>query len=377
MIKKTKIVLPLLVAVMAFSGCGSVSDSASTSTMNTASLDSGYGYSLNSVDRDAEADTLTESVSDEAISGSAVASPMTAEAEVEKAEVQVDKGTSHTKGTERNSKRKLIRNKTLTVETKNLDKTLEKVNTAIDAFNAYVESSTTDNPSYDGSHRICYMTIRVPQDKLDAFTNQVDATGTVTNATESTEDVTLQYTDVEAHKRALDTEYEKVMELLGQAKTMDQILMLESKLSDLRYQIDSYESQLRVLDDEVTYSTVSLTLEEVEYEKDVDKGLGTRVANGFKDGLHNLKEFGGDFLVGFVTALPFLLVFGLVAATIVPVVMVILKKTRNRRLRKRVERAQSLSQGNTPRGISPSGKDRVFNQDKDTGNKDTEVDDSK
>lgn len=370
MIKKSKIVLPLLVAVMAFSGCGSASDSAST-----ASLDSGYGYSLNSVARDTKADTFTESASEDAVSGSAVASPMTAE--VEKAEVQVDKSTPHTKGTERKSKRKLIRNKTLVVETKNLDKTLEKVNTAIDAFNAYVESSTVDNPSYEGSRRTCYMTVRVPQDKLDAFTNQVDATGIVTNATENTEDVTLQYTDVEAHKRALDAEYEKVMELLGQAKTMDQILVLESKLSDLRYQIDSYESQLRVLDDEVTYSTVSLTLEEVEYEKEVDKSLGTRVVNGFKDGMHNLKEFSGDFLVGFVTALPFLLVFGLVAAIVVPVVMIILKKTRNRRLRKRAERAQSLSQGSTPRGINPNGKDRVFKQGTDTENKDTEVDDSK
>ena len=204
------------------------------------------------------------------------------------------------------------------------------------------------------------MTIRVPEDKLDAFMNQLDSTGTVTSATESTEDVTLQYTDIEAHKKALKTEYDRVMELLEKAETMDQILALESKLSDLRYQLDSYESQLRVMDNQITYSTVSLTLREVEYEKDADKSYGTRIANAFKDGIHDVKSGLADFSVWFVLVLPSLVVLGIVIAILVAIGKAIWKKTAVVRAKRRAERAKVLANRRVPRGISPEARNKVF-----------------
>lgn len=376
--KSKKLVLPLLVAALALTGCGSSSGSASKSTGNveTASMNKGFGYTLNSVARDGVKEASVEEASVDTYTEGTDTAP-NALGTLNNAKPQADAGDKS------ESKRKLIRTKTITVETKDLDKSMEIVNTALDTFEAYIESSTMDSPTYEGGHRTCYLTIRVPQDNLDAFTTQVDVAGTVTNASENTEDVTLQYTDVTAHKKALETEYNKVMELLEQAKTMDQILLLESKLSDLHYQIDSYESQIRVLDDEVTYSTVSLTLREVEYEKDTNTSLGTRIANGFKDGMHILKEFSEDFLVMSVTVLPSLLVVGFVIALIIAIVKVILRRTKNYRLRKNAERAQALYNGAPPMGINPNGKDMVFGgmstptDSKGTKPKDTEGNEGK
>lgn len=364
--KSKKLVLPLLVAALALTGCGSSGGSASKSTGNveTTSMSNGYGYNLKSVARDSRVQESEVEAVDTYAEGTDTA-PDAQGTQNNNAKPQADTGDRS------DSKRKLIRTKNITVETKDLDKSMEIVNTALDAFDAYIESSTMDSPTYEGGHRTCYLTIRVPQDNLDAFTTQVDVAGTVTNASENTEDVTLQYTDVTAHKKALEAEYDKVMELLGKAETLDQILMLESKLSDLRYQIDSYESQIRVLDDEVTYSTVSLTLREVEYEKDTDTSLGTRIANGFKDGMHSLKDFSEDFLVMFVTVLPSLLVLGVVITVVVVIVKAILRRTKNYRQRKNAERAQALSQGATPIGINPNNKDKVF------GTKDTEGNEGK
>ena len=323
MIKKAKIAVPLLIAVLAFSGC---SDATSTSTADVASgyssgVSSFASTTSNSADSGTSDYSYTDDVSTESTDDYSASSEFSSKALDKSVEVNDN---------ESKSSRKLIRTKSVTVETKNLDKSLEKINTAIDTFGAYVEHSTLDSPSYVSEYddkRTYTMTIRVPEDKLDAFMNQLDSTGTVTNATESTEDVTLQYTDIEAHKKALKTEYDRVMELLGKAETMDQILALESKLSDLRYQIDSYESQLKVMDNQVTYSTVSLTLREVEYEKDADKSYGTRIVNAFKDGIHDVRSGLADFSVWFVLVLPSLVVLGIVIAILVAIGRAIWKGT--------------------------------------------------
>lgn len=376
MIKRAKIAVPLLIAVLAFSGC---SDGTS---MTADDVDSGYSAgvssyaSTNSVSSSADSGTsdysYTDDVSNENADDYSASSEFSSKASDKSVEVNDN---------ESKSSRKLIRTKSVTVETKNLDKSLEKVNTAIDTFGAYVEHSTLDSPSYVSEYddkRTYTMTIRVPEDKLDAFMNQLDSTGTVTNATESTEDVTLQYTDIEAHKKALKTEYDRVMELLGKAETMDQILALESKLSDLRYQIDSYESQLKVMDNQVTYSTVSLTLREVEYEKDADKSYGTRIVNAFKDGIHDVRSGLADFSVWFVLVLPSLVVLGIVIAILVAIGRAIWKKTAVARAKRKAERAKVLANRRAPRGIKSDAKDRVFGTGtSDAKSNDTRVDDDK
>lgn len=379
MLKKAKIAVPLLIAVLAFSGC---SDATSTSTADSTSGYSAVGASSfaratsNSSDSGTSDYSYTDDVSDKSVDDYSESSNGTSDINSKASDKSVEVNDNESK-----SSRKLIRTKSVTVETKNLDKSLEKVNTAIDTFGAYVEYSTLDSPSYvsEYSDRRTYtMTIRVPEDKLDAFMNQLDSTGTVTNATESTEDVTLQYTDIEAHKKALKTEYDRVMELLEKAETMDQILALESKLSDLRYQLDSYESQLRVMDNQITYSTVSLTLREVEYEKDADKSYGTRIVNAFKDGIHDVKSGLADFSVWFVLVLPSLVVLGIVIAILVAIGKAIWKKTAVVRAKRRAERAKVLANRRVPRGISPEARNKVFGADtSDADSSKSRVDDDK
>lgn len=374
MIKRAKIAVPLLIAVLAFSGC---SDGTS---MTADDVDSGYSAGVssfastasNSADSGTSDYSYTDDVSNDSADDYSASSEFSSKASDKSVEVNDN---------ESKSSRKLIRTKSVTVETKNLDKSLEKINTAMDTFGAYVEHSTLDSPSYVSEYddkRTYTMTIRVPEDKLDAFMNQLDSTGTVTSATESTEDVTLQYTDIEAHKKALKTEYDRVMELLGKAETMDQILALESKLSDLRYQIDSYESQLKVMDNQITYSTVSLTLKEVEYEKDADTSYGTRIVNAFKDGIHDVKSGLADFSVWLVLVFPSLVVLGIVIAILVAIGRAIWKKTAVARAKRKAERAKVLANRRAPRGIKSDAKDRVFGTGtSDAKSNDTRVDDDK
>ena len=68
--------------------------------------------------------------------------------------------------------------------------------------------------------------------------------------------MTLQYVDLESHKKALTTEQDRLIELMEQAETVEDIITIEGRLSEVRYQLESMESQLRTYDNKIDYSTV-------------------------------------------------------------------------------------------------------------------------
>ena len=75
--------------------------------------------------------------------------------------------------------------------------------------------------------------------------------------------MTLDYVDVESRKKMLETEQQRLLELLETAESLDDILTIESRLTEVQYELDSKESQLRTYDNQIDYSTVYLDIDEV------------------------------------------------------------------------------------------------------------------
>lgn len=158
------------------------------------------------------------------------------------------------------------------------------------------------------------LTIRIPADQLANFVSQVSEISNVTSSRESAEDVTLSYADTESRKKALETEQDRLLELMEQAETTEDLLAIESRLTDVRYQLESAASQLKLYDSLVSYSTVYLTVEEVQKLTPVQE-LSTwgKITTGFRENLQTL----GDGLLGllvFLTAgLPYWIPLALLA----------------------------------------------------------------
>ena len=105
--------------------------------------------------------------------------------------------------------RKLIRTVSLSLQTKEFDSVLNSLKTKTTELGGYVENSSISGNSYSyTTTRYASYTIRIPADKLNEFVDIVGELGNVTQENESVEDVTLQYVDVESHKKALETEHE-------------------------------------------------------------------------------------------------------------------------------------------------------------------------
>ena len=232
---------------------------------------------------------------------------------------------------------KLIRTVSIHAETEDLDKFLTGLNEKIVELNGYVEQQEIYNGSaYAGRrYRNLHMTIRIPAENLETFAGQVEEAANVVSKNTSTEDVTLSYVDTESRIEALKTEQTRLMELLKQAESMEDLLEIEGRLTDVRYELESFESQLRVLENKVSYSTVELSAEEVvEFTPVEEETVWQRISHGFVDSLKGLGNGIVECFVFIMANLPYLLVIGGIIALIVFLIIHGRKKRRNRKNQK-------------------------------------------
>lgn len=209
------------------------------------------------------------------------------------------------------SDRKLIKTVTIDAETENYDELVNALEAKIASLGGYTESRRTG--TYGKTRRWSQMTLRIPAESLGDFVTHVTDNANVLSTNETTQDVTLQYVDTEAKITALETEQTRLMELLAQAQDLSEILEIEARLSDVTYELERYASQKRSYDNQVSYATVHLTIEEVQTLTPVEEpGVWERISGGFQDSLEGVGTGLTDLFVFVIAGSPYLLVWGLV-----------------------------------------------------------------
>lgn len=229
--------------------------------------------------------------------------------------------------------RMIIRVVSITCETKEFDKVLDQIVTDVKAYGGYFETMDLSSNYKNARHET--LVIRVPKAFADEFLAGVKGAVNVLRETESSTDVTLSYADVESKLAALNVQQTRLLELMETAKNLDEILTLEDKLTDVRYQLEKYESQRRLMENRVEYVTVNMSLSEVEKETVTEKPtLGSRMGKGFMNCVEGLGEIGEEFLIFLASIAPALIVIGLI------VLIVLLLTARRRKEKKAAKKAK-------------------------------------
>ena len=265
---------------------------------------------------------------------------------------QADDGGGMASGTEMESgtgdlSRKLIRDVTLEVETREFDSLLAQISERVSELGGYIESSQVSGVSLNARggarDRDASLKARIPADKLDSFLESVETEANVVSRQENVTDITLTYSDVESRKKSLEIEQERLWELLEQADSMDAVVALEARLSEVRYELESMTSKLRLYDNQVAYSTVDILIWEVgEYTPRDEETVGERIQRGFSDSLEALAEGAEDFVVWIASSSPILLVLA-IAAFLLWRVGRLIRRLTGRRKRKRAAGAHGPS----------------------------------
>ncbi|MCC8151127.1 MAG: DUF4349 domain-containing protein [Lachnospiraceae bacterium] len=237
---------------------------------------------------------------------------------------------------------KLIRTVNIDLETTEFDDLITELETRTEEMGGYIESSEVSFYSSEYTSRWASLTVRVPAASLDEFVAMVGENANVTYTSESTEDVTLTYVDLESHLTALRTEQESLLGMLEAAETTEDIIAIQSQLTEVRYEIESYESQLRVYDNKVDYSTVYLYIDEVERETAAAGGtFWGSVGTKFKDNLYRVGQGFRNFAITFLGVLPITLIIAVPVVVICFVIGNFLKHRKARTGRKQQEQEEN------------------------------------
>lgn len=244
--------------------------------------------------------------------------------------------TTDSAGTQTLSNQKLIKQVNLDAETEDLQALLPQITNHVAQLGGYLESQELYNGSAYSSSRNpnANLTVRIPAERLSEFTAQMEEISNVVNYSETTDDVTLQYVDTESRVKALETEQKRLMELLEQATTLTDVLEIEDRLTEVRYELESYASQMRVLENQVSYATVYLYVRQVKAYTAVEpQSVWQRIGSGFRKNLKNIGQELTDFFVWLITYSPQLIFWALV---LVCVVALLRRRTQKRRAKKSV-----------------------------------------
>jgi len=146
---------------------------------------------------------------------------------------------------------KLVRSGNMNIRFDDIDRGVDAVSRTVKNHGGYIAQSNIDARSAN-------LTIKIPSEKFDAFISEIKGHGKVIQLSVSTEDVTLKYYDLEGRIKAKRIVQSRISGYLNNARNIDEMLKLEKELGNVTEGIESVESQMKSLKNDVSYSTLTI-----------------------------------------------------------------------------------------------------------------------
>lgn len=239
---------------------------------------------------------------------------------------------------------KIIYSASATVETTDFDGSIAKLLALVEENKGWVEASSMSGANYrsiargSSYNRSASYTLRIPSDKFELLMGSLSQIGNVPYSHTYTENVTSQYYDTQARLTAYQTQETRLLEMMEKAETVSDVIAIEEKLTELRYQIESLQSALKNWDRQVSYSTIDLEVMEVsEYTPEPQQSYGQELWQALTGAFRNLGQFFKDLLVFLVSAIPTILVLTALFFIFRP----LFRKLAARRREKKAQRQQA------------------------------------
>jgi hypothetical protein len=233
---------------------------------------------------------------------------------------------------------KIIYSGSASVETIHFEETVEMVYRMIDRYHGFLESAYVTGKDYNtqyynrASFRTADFVIRVPRESFSTMRTDLDTLGSVTYTSVEAQNITSSYMDVQSRLQTYRVEEERLLDMLKKADLVEDMLDIEDRLSNVRYQIESLTSTLTNWDSKINYSTLRLSVREVKElteEKPIARTFGDDIREGIQSSLDWLVQAGKDIVVFLVSALPIIVI-----PVIVVVVLVLVVRSRLRKKKK-------------------------------------------
>ncbi|MCL4433869.1 MAG: DUF4349 domain-containing protein [Actinobacteria bacterium] len=187
-----------------------------------------------------------------------------------------------------------------------LDATISRLTALATGNGGFVSSSQASTGS--GETPSGNVTLQVPVGSFDMVLKQVSSLGKVNSVTTNATDVTAQYVNLQEQISALQASKQQYLTIMTRATSVSDILAVQSQLNNVDSQIQQLQGQLQVMTSETTYSTLSVSVTEVETSSaprpagGIVKALHEAVG-GFVGGVEGLLSASGSIIFGLLVVL--------------------------------------------------------------------------
>lgn len=179
---------------------------------------------------------------------------------------------------------KIIQSGHIELGSSSFDMTIRHIKELVETNEGFVQDASLQVIERRGwQGRYYHATLRVPADRFQSTKNNLEQLGKVINSRESAENVTASYYDMESRLKTREIEEQRVLEMIQKAEKVEDLLMLEQRLGEIRTDIELYQSRMLNIDRLSAYATITVQVTEMTPEESLvtSNDLGDRVRSGF------------------------------------------------------------------------------------------------
>jgi hypothetical protein len=187
--------------------------------------------------------------------------------------------------------KKIIKNADLNLEVTDYNAYNQQVHASVKQWGGYIAQETQQSSEYKKENTIA---IKVPVDQFDNIVQSLTSGKEKILVNKITsEDVTGEVVDTRARMEAKRQIRQRYMDLLKQARNMEEILRVQNVIDDIQLQIESATGRINYLTHASAFSTIHLTFFQVIDASAVDlkePTFGQRVLDSLKNGMSWMGE---------------------------------------------------------------------------------------
>jgi hypothetical protein len=219
--------------------------------------------------------------------------------------------------------RKIIKNAHLSLTVDDYEQAVDEIRAKVVTLNGYVAYETEHTTDKLGTKRGS-MQVRIPQPGFDTFLAGLQPLGEMKRKEIDSQDVTEEYIDITGRLSALRVKEERLLDILTKSGSLNEILAVENELANTRSQLETTEGRLRYLNNQTSFSTISISLEQASVSTQQVtagglKGVGQRAKAAFIEAINNILVGTGNLLVFISAAIPYLVILTLLGLIVIAV----------------------------------------------------------
>ena len=233
---------------------------------------------------------------------------------------------------------KLVYTANIDIETKNYADTYATVKNLIHSYDGIIQNESVwdndygwyENDNVPTASMRADFTCRIPSNKYNDFINEfsgLDENNKITNLSSTVENINQEYYDTKNREQALQTQYDRLLEMLAQSQSVSEMLEIEDRLSNVDYQLNSIRNRLLIMDTDVAYSTVRISIDEVTiWSRAKEDNFFSKLGNIFEEAVDYGKELLEELIYVILMFIPTLLFIIIPGLFLLKLILAIVRK---------------------------------------------------